>query len=83
MDSGIIFIIPPKDTVTIEGSGFTIFSLLEYPIIERFSMLEFLGFSSFDVEHEASGGFILSKINKLCWNQSSFLHIEFAPQLST
>lgn len=57
LDPGIVFIVAPNDTVTIESNGFTIASLLEYPMNERFSAFGLIGFSYLDVDREVSGGF--------------------------
>jgi len=57
LDPDIVYIVAPNDTVTIESKGFTIASLFEYPMIERFSAFGLLGFSYLDVDRQVSGGF--------------------------
>ncbi len=57
LDPDIRFFVAPNDTVTIESNGFTIASLFEYPLTERFSAFGFLGFSYLDVDRYVSGGF--------------------------
>jgi opacity protein-like surface antigen len=57
LDPDIVFIVAPNDILTIDSNGFTIESLFEYPMIERFSVFGLLGFSYLDVDREVSGGF--------------------------
>lgn len=56
LDPDIIFLTPPNDTVSIEADGFTISSLFEYPVIDRFRIFGIIGISYLDVDRNIYPG---------------------------
>ncbi len=54
---GIVFIVAPNDTQTVDAEGASVTGVFGYEIINGFSVLGLLGVSSIDYESTWSGGF--------------------------
>ncbi|MBN1907697.1 MAG: outer membrane beta-barrel protein [Deltaproteobacteria bacterium] len=65
------FAIAPNDTVSIESNGFTISSILEYPIINNFSVFGTIGFSYLDVDRDVYLGSTGPGTNILSYSSSN------------
>ncbi len=71
LNPDITSIVAPNDTISIESNGFTISSLLVYPISEKFSVFGTIGFSYLDVDSDVYLGSTGPGTNMLSYSSSN------------